>query len=219
MKKRYAAEVHIFMRLGIIAFTFLTLSTVAQASAVAGHDYVVLDAPQRQETKDKIEVIEFFSWGCPHCYKFYPLLGQWIARLPKDVTVKRIPVGLGHPEWDNLVRTYYALQTTGDLARLDAPIFQAIHQDRVPLFDEKSITVWVGQHGVNVAAFTQAFHSFDVDFNMNRSEQTAIDYQVGGVPTLAIGGRYIVTGDPVVMLSVADELIAKVRDEDKKARK
>jgi protein dithiol oxidoreductase (disulfide-forming) len=207
------------MRFGIVAFAFLTLSTLAQASAVAGHDYVVLDAPQRQDVKGKIEVIEFFSWGCPHCYKFYPLLNQWIARLPKDVTVKRIPVGLGHPEWDNLVRTYYALQSTGDLARLDAPIFQAIHQEQVPLFDEKRITVWVGQHGVNVAAFTKAFHSFDVDLNVNRSEQTAINYQAEGVPTLAIGGRYIVTGDPLTMLSVADELIAKVRAEAKKAGK
>jgi thiol:disulfide interchange protein DsbA len=219
VKKRYTEEVSIFMRLAIIAFAFLTLAGFARASAVAGHDYVVLDVPQRQESKGKIEVIEFFSWGCPHCYDFYPLLGQWVARLPKDVIFKRIPVGLGHPEWDTLVRTYYALQTTGDLARLDTAIYEAIHQEHVALFDEKSIAAWVGQHGVNVAAFTQAFHSFDVETSVGRSEQTAIDYRAGGIPTIAIGGRYTVTGEPAKILAVADELIAKTRAEDGKPKK
>jgi protein dithiol oxidoreductase (disulfide-forming) len=193
--------------------------TSAHSSAVAGHDYVVLDFPQRQETKAKIEVIEFFSRACPHCYEFYPLLARWMATLPKDVAFKRVPVGFGHPEWDNLTRAYYALQSTGDLARLDGPIFEAIHREHVSLYDEESITAWVGKHGVNVVQFTAAYRSFGVNTSLAQAEQTVIDYRVGGVPTLAVGGRYEVSDDHAKMLAVVDELIAKARAEDKKPRK
>ena len=205
--------------LGIVTMAFLTLAPSARPSAVAGHDYMVLGVPQRQETNGKIEVIEFFSWGCPHCYEFYPSLARWTAALPKDATFKRVPVGLGHPEWDNLARAYYALQSTGDLARLDGPIFEAIHREHVSLHDEESITAWVGKHGVNVPQFTAAYRSFGVNTSLGQAEQTVIDYRVGGVPTLAIGGRYTVSDHSTKMLAVTDELIAKARAADKKPRK
>jgi protein dithiol oxidoreductase (disulfide-forming) len=206
-------------RLGLVTLVFLALSTAVQADVVAGHDYTVLEVPQRQEVNGKIEVIEFFSWGCPHCDAFSPLLTRWLATLPKDVTFRRVPVGLGHPEWDNLVRAYYALQATGDLARLDSPIFDAIHRQHVSLFDERSITAWVGKHKVNVAKFTKAFQSFGVNTSVGQAEDSAMGYRVTGVPTMAIGGRYTVSSDHAKMLAVSDELIAKVRAEDKKPRK
>jgi thiol:disulfide interchange protein DsbA len=206
-------------RLGIAALVFLSLVTSAQASFVAGHDYVVLNVPQPQGAKGKIEVIEFFSWGCPHCYEFYPLLARWLATLPKDVAFKRVPVGFGHPEWDNLAKTYYALQSTGDLARLDGPIFEAIHREHVSLYDDESITAWVGKHGVNVAQFTAAYRSFGVNTSVGQAQQTVIDYRVDGIPTLAIGGRYKVSDDHTKMLAVTNELIAKARAEEKKPGK
>ena len=206
-------------RLGIVALVFLSLVASAQASFVAGHDYVVLNVPQPQGTKGKIEVIEFFSWGCPHCYEFYPWLARWLATLPKDVAFKRVPVGFGHPEWDNLAKVYYALQSTGDLARLDAPIFEAIHKEHVSLFDEESITTWVGKHGVKVAQFTAAYRSFGVNTSVGQAQQTVIDYRVDAIPTLAIGGRYKVSDDHTKMLAVTNELIAKARAEEKKPGK
>jgi protein dithiol oxidoreductase (disulfide-forming) len=211
--------VHMSIRLGIVAAAFLALVTSAHSSAVAGHDYVVLDFPQGQETKGKIEVIEFFSWACPHCYEFYPLLNRWLATLPKDVAFKRVPVGFGHPEWDNLTRAYYALQSTGDLARLDGPIFEAIHREHVSLYDEESITAWVGKHGVNVAQFTAAYRSFGVNTSVGQAQQTVIDYRVDGIPTLAVGGRYEVSDDHAKMLAVVDELIAKARVAEKTPKK
>jgi protein dithiol oxidoreductase (disulfide-forming) len=156
---------------------------------------MVLGVPQRQETNGKIEVIEFFSWGCPHCYEFYPLLASWTAALPKDATFRRVPVGLGHPEWDNLARAYYALQSTGDVARLDSQIFEAIHKEHVSLFDEPSITEWVGKHGVNVAKFRDAYRSFGVNTSVGQAEDAAVGYRVAGIPTIALAGKYTVTGD------------------------
>jgi thiol:disulfide interchange protein DsbA len=208
-----------FTRLCVALFAFLAFANSVQASAIAGHDYVVLGVPQRQETKGKIEVIEFFSWGCPHCHEFYPLLNRWLATLPKDATFRRVPVSFRHPEWENLARTYYALQSTGDLERLDSKIFEAIHREHVSLFTEPSITEWVGKHGVNVASFKSAFHSFGMDTSLGQAEQTVINYRVDAIPTMAIGGRYTVSHDHAKMLATADELIAKARAEDRKPRK
>jgi protein dithiol oxidoreductase (disulfide-forming) len=201
---------------GIVALVFLALSPSLRASIVAGHDYVVLNTPQRQENNGKIEVVEFFSWGCPHCYEFYPKLLRWAAALPKGATLKRVPVGLGHPEWEALAKAYYALQSTGDVDRLDSQIFEDIHRNHVWLYDEASITAWVGKHGVNVPTFTEAFRSFGVNVNVGQAEQKAVDYRIPGVPTLAIAGKYTVGGDQAAMLSTSDQLIAMERAAGKK---
>jgi thiol:disulfide interchange protein DsbA len=205
--------------IGIVALAFLALSTSPQASIIAGHDYTVLDVAQRQESNGKIDVVEFFSWGCPHCYEFYPKLARWLATLPKDASFKRVPVGLGHPEWEALGKAYYALQSTGDADRLDSQIFEDIHKNHVWLYDERSITTWVGKHGVDVAKFTAAYRSFGVNMSEAQAEQKAVDYRLPGVPTLAIAGKYTVTGDQEKMLTTSDQLLAMERAANKKSGK
>jgi protein dithiol oxidoreductase (disulfide-forming) len=203
----------------IFAVAFLALSSSPQASIVAGHDYEVLATPQRQDIKGKIEVKEFFSWGCPHCYEFYPKLARWLATLPKDASFKRVPVGLGHPEWEALARAYYALQTTGDVDRLDSQIFEDIHKNHVWLYDEQSITAWVGKHGVDVPKFAAAFRSFGVITSTGQAEQKAVDYRIPGVPALTIAGKYMIEGgDHAKMLSTSDQLVAMERAASKTAR-
>jgi protein dithiol oxidoreductase (disulfide-forming) len=209
------------MRLGIsiVGLAFLALSTAPQASIVAGHDYVVLNTPQRQDNNGKIEVVEFFSWGCPHCYEFYPKLSRWLSTLPKDASFKRVPVGLGHPEWEALAKAYYALQATGDVNRLDSQIFEDIHKNHVWLYDEQSITAWVAKHGVNAANFTAAFRSFGVNTSEAQAEQKSVDYRIPGVPTLAIDGKYTVTGDQEKMLTTSHQLIVMEQAANKKLGK
>jgi len=205
--------------ISIFALTFLALSTSPQASIIAGHDYVVLSTPQGQESNGKIEIVEFFSWGCPHCYEFYPKLSRWLSTLPKDASFKRVPVGLGHPEWEALAKAYYALGATGDVDRLDSQIFEDIHRNHVWLYDERSITTWVGKHGVDVAKFTAAFRSFNVNMTAGQAEQRAEDYRIPGVPTLAIAGKYTVDGDQAKMLTTSDQLIVMARAANKPAGK
>jgi thiol:disulfide interchange protein DsbA len=205
--------------ISIFALTVFALSTPLRASIVAGHDYVVLSAPQQQDSHGKIEVVEFFSWGCPHCYEFYPKLSRWLSTLPKDASFKRVPVGLGHPEWEALAKAYYALQSTGDVDRLDSQIFEDIHKNHVWLYDEQSITAWVGKHGVNVAKFMAAFRSFGVNTSEAQAEQKSFDYRIPGVPTLAIAGKYTVDGDQEKMLATSDQLIAMERVANKKVGK
>ena len=206
------------LSVGIVALAFLALSTSPQAGIVAGHDYTVLDVVQRQENNGKIDVVEFFSWGCPHCYEFYPKLARWLATLPKDTSFKRVPVGLGHPEWEALARAYYALQATGDVDRLDAQIFQDIHKNHVWLYDERSITAWVGKHGVDVAKFSAAYRSFGVNTSTGQAEQKSIDYRIPGVPALAIDGKYEVDGDQEKMLTTSAQLIAMERAASKRLK-
>ena len=206
------------IRLSIAALVAVVVSASSHASIVAGHDYEVLAVPQHL-SNGKIEVVEFFSWGCPHCYEFYPMLSRWVGTLPKDVTFKRVPVGLGHPEWEALAKAFYALQTTGDVTRLDTQIFEDIHRNHVWLYDEASITAWVRKHGVDVAKFTDAYRSFGVNTSAGQAEQRAEDYRIPGVPTLAIAERYKVGGDHVAMLKTSDELIVMARNADKKAGK
>ncbi len=189
----------------------IVLATPIHASPVEGRDYVKLRAPQPQETQGKIEVIEFFSYGCPHCDHLHPLISKWAAELPANVTFIRIPVSLGRPQWGQLVRAYYALQITGDLARLDTPLFDAIHREKQPLFTQANITSWVIQHGVDAEKFTAAYNSANVTRRAMHAEQLSREYQLEGIPAIYVAGRYQVFGnDYPAMLANASHVIELV---------
>jgi thiol:disulfide interchange protein DsbA len=130
----------------------------------------------------------------------------------QDVVFKRVATGLGRTAWTNLAKTYYALEATGDLNRLDAQLFHAIHEEHQPLFDEKAISQWVGQHGVDTAKFNMAFESFGVNTKLNQAEEMVENYKIDGVPALAVDGKYLILGNSFEqMLANADGVIAKVR--------
>jgi thiol:disulfide interchange protein DsbA len=200
------------IRNSLVALALVVLSVPALAAVTAGTDYRVIDPPQHPESTGKIEVIEFFSYGCPHCNEFYPLISAWAAKLPKDVVFKRVATGLGRTAWTNLAKTYYALEATGDLTRLDAQVFHDIHEEHQPLFDEKAISQWVGKHGVDTAKFNTAFESFGVNTKLNQAEEMVENYKVDGVPALAVDGKYLILGSSFEqMLANLDGVIAKVR--------
>jgi thiol:disulfide interchange protein DsbA len=200
------------IRNSLIALTLVVLSVPALAAVTAGTEYRAIDPPQHPETVGKIEVLEFFSYGCPHCNEFSPIIGAWAAKLPKDVVFKRVATGLGRTAWTNLAKTYYALEATGDLKRLDAALFHAIHEEHLPLFDEKSISQWVGQHGVDPVKFNTAFESFGVNTRLNQAEEMVENYKIDGVPALAVNGKYLILGNSFEqLLANTDVVIAKVR--------
>ncbi len=175
-----------------LAAAALGSAAAAWAQLVEGHDYRLLTPPRPTSSPAKIEVVEFFSYGCPHCAKFNPLVTAWVATQPKDVAFKRVPVSYGRPPWTNLSRAYYALEATGDLKKLDAALFRAIHDDHQNLFDEQSIADWVGTQGGDATRFTNAYVSFGVNNQTVQADQMAEDYQIDAIPTLAVNGRYVV---------------------------
>jgi len=197
-------------------FALVAALTVAIPSfaQTVGKDYTMISPAQPTEDANRIEVIEFFSYGCPHCADFNPLLHAWAAKLPGDVVLKKVPITFGRAAWANIARLYYALKVTGDFERLDGEVFKAIHNDRVNLFDEKSLFEWVAKKGVDQKKFAEAFSSFGVMSQVKRGDQLAQAYKIQGVPALAIDGKYLVGGkDFNEQLAIADKLIAKARSE------
>ncbi|MGA9394603.1 MAG: thiol:disulfide interchange protein DsbA/DsbL [Azonexus sp.] len=195
----------------LVAALTVAIPSIAQT---VGKDYTMISPAQPTEDAKKIEVIEFFSYGCPHCADFNPLLHAWAAKLPGDVVVKKVPITFGRAAWANIARLYYALKVTGDFERLDGEVFKAIHNDRVNLFDEKSLFEWVAKKGVDQKKFAEAFSSFGVMSQVKRGDQLAQAYKIQGVPALAIDGKYLVGGkDFNEQLEIADKLIAKARSE------
>jgi protein dithiol oxidoreductase (disulfide-forming) len=180
---------------GLLAVA-LAAPLCAQVQLVAGTDYRVLQHPQPQATPGKIEVIEFFSYGCPHCAAFYPVISAWAARLPKDVTFHKVPVSFNRPPWINLARAYYALKNTGDLERLEGKLFNAIHQEHQQLADASSLADWVGRNGGSAEKFAAAYAAFSVNNDTVQADKIAEDYAVDSIPTLAIGGKYVALADP-----------------------
>lgn len=202
-----------FIRSLAVLAAALSFSAGAAAQS-AGRDYTAIEPAQPTDSPAKVEVVEFFSYGCPHCNDFNGLVSAWAAKLPADVTFKRVPVSFGRPAWANVGRLYYALEVTGDLARLDGEVFKAIHTDRVNMFDERTMKEWIAKKGVDPRKFDEAFASFGVMSKMKRAEAMTQSYKIQGVPAIAVEGKYLVGGrDFNDTLAITDKLIAKARAE------
>jgi protein dithiol oxidoreductase (disulfide-forming) len=184
-----------------------------------GVDYrALVPAQPTSVAAGKIEVTEFFSYACPHCNDFYPLLSAWMAKQGKDVVLRRVPLGFERPPWVALQRAFYALQSTGDLNKLDGPLWKAIHEQHRQLFNEQSVADWVGANGGDSDKFASAFSSFGVNTAIEQADKMGEDYAVDGVPTVAVDGRYVALGNEQPdILANADKLIKKVRAERAKA--
>lgn len=184
-----------------------------------GAPFRKLNPPQPTESPGKIEVTEFFSYACPHCNEFYPLLSAWMAQQKPDVVLRRVPVGFDRPPWVNLQRAFYALQVSGDLARLDGELFRAIHEKHEQLFDEATLANWVGRNGGNASAFASAYTSFAVNNATVQADTLAQNYGVEAVPTMAVNGEYVAQGTSFAeILANTSKLVERVRAEHAAAK-
>ena len=198
-------------------FAMVAALTVASPSfaQTVGKDYTLIAPAQPSEEPGKIEVLEFFSYGCPHCADFNPLVTAWAAKQGSDVVFKKVPITFGRGAWANIAKLYYTLEITGDLQRLEGDVFKAIHNERANLFDAAALTEWVVKKGVDSKKFTDTFNSFGVMSKVKRGDQMAMAYKIQGVPAIAVEGKYLVGGkDFNETLAIADKLIAKARSEN-----
>ena len=206
----------------LIAGLALAALPAAATPLLEGRDYERIQPAHLGDVAGKIEVLEFFSYGCPHCKDFHPLVMAWASRLPKDVSFRRVPVSFGRAAWANLARLYRSLEAIGELARLDDAVFRAIHDTRTNLYTDKAILHWVRRQGVDEKRFSSAFQSFGVNTQLARDEQLTRSYKVQGVPLLTVAGRYAVTGQAAKgladLLPIADGLIAMARAENRGQR-
>jgi thiol:disulfide interchange protein DsbA len=180
-----------------------------------GTDYLTLgkrvsgDAPQ-----GKVEVIEFFWYGCPHCNVFEPKLEAWSKKLPADVVLKRVPVAF-RDDFVPQQRLFYTLEALGKLDELHAKVYQTVHADRQPINREELILDWAGKQGLDKAKFKELYNSFSVSSKARRATQLQDAFKVQGVPALGIAGRYYtdatLAGTMERALQVTEYLIAEAR--------
>lgn len=190
--------------------------SVAQAEVVAGRDYSMINPAQPVLSGKKIEVIEFFWYGCPHCNDLHPHLKVWLKKLPKDVEFRYLPA-VFRDSWAPGARLYYALEAIGELPRLHEQVYEATHLDNLDFSNDQVLFDWVAKRGVDRAKFADAYNSFAMQAKVAKSIQMSRDYQLKGVPALVVDGKYLTSGSfagsPQAMFQVVDELIAKARQE------
>ena len=188
----------------------------AQTSAKPqeGKDFVALDKRAPVDAQGKVELVEFFWYGCPHCNAFEPQLHAWLKNLPKDVQFRRVPVAF-RTEMVPEQQLFYSLEALNEVERLHIKVFQTIHVDKQPLNTPERIAAWVEKQGLDKTKFMQVFQSFSVVAKARRATQLQDAYQVAGVPALGVAGRFYtdgsLTGSMARALQVTDYLIGEAR--------
>lgn len=204
-----------------ILFAAMSLALIGAAGAATlqvGRDYDLLSSPQPTESRGKVEVIEFFSYMCPHCAHFEPVLAKWVKALPKDVVFRRVPV-IFRPQWEAPAKLYYTLEALGELDKLHGAAFDAIHGQGLNLMTDSAVIDWAASKGIDRKKFSDVYGSFTVQSKMLRAKQMQAAYNIPGVPALVVAGKYRTpdnfSGGHEGMLQLADGLIAKARSEQK----
>lgn len=211
-----------FASIAVVATSLLLGLSAAMAQApIAGKDYDLVSPAQPTDAKNKVEVVEFFSYGCPHCNDFEPVLAKWIKSQNKDqVEVHRIPVTFGRDVWVPLAKMYYTLEALGEVDRLHGAVFDAIHNQRVPLNVEATQFDWIASKGVDRKKYTDLYQSFTIQSKVARAQQIAAAFKISGVPTLAVNGKYQTSASKAggfePMLNVVDQLVATEKGGSKK---
>lgn len=208
-------------RATLAALLGLGLVGVGAACALEpGKDYLVIKNAAPSQSGPKIEVIEAFSYMCPHCNDLEPKIQAWVKKLPADAVYRRLPV-VFRDSWAPIARTYYTLEVMGQLDKLHNKIFEAIHKQNADLSSEGNVFEWIAKQGVDQKKFIETYKSFGITSKLNRGNQLTRSYNIGGVPALVIEGKYQTSatqaGNYDKMLAAADELIMLARVERKLA--
>ena len=194
------------------ALAAASVSLRAQQGAAAG--YTTLQNALPIENPGKVEIAEFFWYGCIHCYNLEPALEAWLPKLPGDAYFRRIPA-VFNERWAHDAAIYYAFEALGVLGKLHRPFFDAIHKDRLKTDNPAALNEWLGRNGVDLKKFEAAMKSFGVQSKVRRAAQITTGAQIDGTPALMVQGRYTISTEQgrtrEGMLANADRLIPAVR--------
>jgi thiol:disulfide interchange protein DsbA len=203
-----------WLRVAVALFGFAPALALAQLEPRPGANYTELKPAQSVESAGRVEVIEFFWYGCPHCYSLEPALDAWTKKLPADVEFKRVPAVLS-ANWEPHGRIYYTFEALGVLERLHRPFFDALHRDSLRIDNAEAMNQWLSKNGVDPKKFAETSRSFGVSSKVKRAAQLSVAYRLDGVPLLAVQGRYTVSaeqgGSQQGMLGITEYLIGLSR--------
>ena len=206
----------------LMLYILPALAASDQDKYVAGTHYEALAQPVPTNDPSRIEVVELFWYGCPHCYHFEPSLKTWVAALPKDVDFERMPA-----MWSDAMTVHAKIfYTAKQFKKLDAmhdAIFTALQVQKKRLTEEGEISQFFANYGVNPKEFSSTFNSFIVDSAVRQAEDKARAYKMNGTPTLVVNGKYTISARENVsqadMLNIASFLIEKERASMKAVKK
>ena len=196
--------------LGALAASFVMVSG---AQAQQPNTFVEVSPPQATATPDKIEVLEFFQYGCPHCRAMEHLIEAWEGQQSDDVQLQRVPVAFnaGMTPWQRL---YYSLEGMGRLDLHNA-VFNTVQTERNPLNSRDRAVEWAVKQGLDKAKFEAMYDSFGVGTKVNRANQLIKSYKLESVPTMVVNGSYMTSpalaGGYPQTLEVASQLLQKAR--------
>jgi thiol:disulfide interchange protein DsbA len=197
-----------------LAISFSGLSGAQSPKIEEGFDYRILPTPQPLESKGKVEVIEFFWYGCPHCYDFEPELNAWLKRQPKDVIFRKVPVAF-RDDFMPHSQLFYALEAMGKGDALNDKVMYAMHKENKRLMTENEIADWAASQGIDRNIFLATYRSFAVVSKARAARQMADAYRIDGVPTVVMQGRYVtspsIAGTKAKAISVMEHLEQKIR--------
>ena len=198
----------------LVAASVFGMTAQAAEPIVAGKEYVELSNAVPVSVPGKIEVVELFWYGCPHCYHFEPTINPWAEKLPADVNFKRIPAMFGGP-WDAHGQMFLTLEAMGVEHSVHAAVFDAIQNQRKQLTKPEDMAEFLATQGVDKDKFLATFNSFAIKGQVQQAKELAKKYEITGVPSMVVNGKYRfdlgTAGGPEGVLNVADQLIAKER--------
>jgi len=163
--------------------------TASAEGFTQGQDYVELSNPQPTSTADKIEVVELFWYGCPHCYKLEPYIEEWLVSKPDDVEFVRMP-GIASKRWELLAKAYYTAELLGILDKTHNALFEALHKEKRKITNEAALQDFFADYGVSAEEFKSTINSFAMNVKINNAIQMSRRYAITGVPTLVVNGKY-----------------------------
>jgi thiol:disulfide interchange protein DsbA len=207
-----------YRRILLLGAILAVVSGIGAAADAGSQGYFTYNPPRATESRDRIEVTEFFWYGCGHCYRLDPFIQPWLKKLPKDVVFRRIPAVFpgrdGAPGgWAPGAKLYYAMEALGLLDKLHGEVFDAIHKDRINLSNEKLMLEWLAKKGVDTTKFMEVYNSFAIQAKVSRAMQLSESHGLDGVPALIVDGHYRAPGDSEDALVLVDQLIDKARKE------
>jgi len=177
-------------------------------------DYRLI-AAQPVDSGERIEVIDFFWYGCPACNALQPELEAWIRRKPADVVVRRIPAIL-RTAWAPHVRIYYTLEKLGEVERLHQQVYHGYHVEELAMSKPDVMEQWAARNGIDRKKWLDVYTSPEVEAGIERARRLTAAYDVRGTPSLVVNGRYLTAWDmaqldPEVMVAILDDLIRLAR--------
>lgn len=196
----------------LMVAALLLVGSTTLAAAEFGKDYKLLSPSQPAGSK-KIEVLEFFFYGCSHCYDLHKPLSVWEKTVPKDVELIYVPT-IYRETMEPMARTFYALESLGQNHQLHDALYRAWNVDNIELRDEAMISDFVARKGVDRTKFSAAYNSFSMQSKVTRAKQMVRSYAIAGTPTIVVDGKYLITGlHAEETIRVLNEVIAMARKE------